>query len=83
MRELGLSGRDVWSLGLVPKDGALARLADHVVILSEGQQLSEAEVRDLHMRLALHQDVARSQVTVHAAARTQVLHALADLPGEQ
>lgn len=72
----GPGGRGVWGLGRAPEDGALARLADHVVVLPERQQLGEAEVRDLHMRLALHQDVSRSQVAVHAAARAQVLHAL-------
>lgn len=60
----------------LPEDGALAWLADHVVVFVERQQLGEAEVSDFDMRLALHQDVTGCQVAVHAAAGAQILHAL-------
>lgn len=59
-----------------PEDGALAGLVDHVVVFVERQQLGEAEVGDLDVRLALHQDVTRGKVAVHIAAGAQVLHAL-------
>lgn len=60
----------------LPEDGALAWLADHVVVFVERQQLGEAEVGDLDVRLAFHQDVPGCQVAVQAAAGAQVLHAL-------
>ena len=71
MRREGGAGRRS-----LPEDGALAWLADHVVVFVERQQLGEAEVGDLDVRLAFHQDVPGRQVAVHAAAGAQVFHAL-------
>lgn len=70
-------GRRSWAgTGSPPENGALAWLADNVIVFVQRQQLGEAKVSDLDVRLALHQDVTRCQVAVHAAAGAQVLHAL-------
>lgn len=70
-------GRRSWAgTGSPPENGALAWLADNIIIFVQRQQLGEAKVGDLDVRLALHQDVTRCQVSVYAAAGAQVLHAL-------
>ncbi len=59
-----------------PEYGALARLADGVILLILRKNFSQAEVSDLHQKLALHQNVPGGQISMDVAPGRQVVHPL-------